>query len=197
TCVFSTMVVGTWNNGTPTVETKPAKLTLGFDQIDTEDGTARVIGTFGPSDIVVKLSDGTLHFMQSFREGPLYTTTIFPHESRPGKLKAVHTRHEYTEVSLPAFTSRPEQYYGECDIVKRRTPATPPFERTRGLDESESDRHSWTRHVQCRAVRTSTVQTGGAGWRPVLAHRGGELARRRQHGRRAGERTGSPGELHR
>ncbi len=32
-----------------------------------------------------------------------------------GKLKAVHTRHEYTEVSLPGYTSRPEQYYGECD----------------------------------------------------------------------------------
>jgi hypothetical protein len=118
TCAFSTMAVGTWNNGTPAVETKPAKLTLGFDQIDTEDGTARVIGAFGPSDIIVKLSDGTLHFMQSFREGPLYTTTIFPHESRPGKLQAVHTRHEYTEVSLPGFTSRPEQYYGDCEIVK-------------------------------------------------------------------------------
>jgi len=31
-----------------------------------------------------------------------------------GKLRAVHTRHEYTEVSLPGFTSRPEQYYGDC-----------------------------------------------------------------------------------
>ena len=117
-CMFSTMSVATWNNGVAAAEIKPAKLTLGFDQIDTEDGTARVVGAFGPSDIIVKLSTGTLHFVQSFREGPLYTTTIFSHESRGGKLKAVHTRHEYTEVSLPGFTSRPEQYYGECEILK-------------------------------------------------------------------------------
>src|SRR5262245_59338769 len=64
TCVFSTMAVGTWNSGTSAAEIKPAKLTLGFDQIETEDGTARVIGAFGPSDIIVKLSEGTLHFMQ-------------------------------------------------------------------------------------------------------------------------------------
>jgi hypothetical protein len=117
-CTFSTMAVGTWNGGAAAAEVKPAKLTIGFDQIHTEDGTARVVGAFGPSDIIVKLSDGTLHFVQAFREGPLYTTTIFSHESRGGKLKAVHTRHEYTEVSLPGFTSRPEQYYGECEIVK-------------------------------------------------------------------------------
>jgi len=112
------MAVGTWNSGAATAEVKPAKMTVGFDQIDTDDGTARVVGAFGPSDIIVKLSAGTLHFVQAFREGPLYTTTIFSHESRGGKLKAVHTRHEYTEVSLPGFTSRPEQYYGECEIVK-------------------------------------------------------------------------------
>jgi hypothetical protein len=117
-CVFSTMAVGTWNGGAATAEVKPAKLTVGFDQINTEEGTARVVGAFGPSDIIVKLSAGTLHFVQAFREGPLYTTTIFSQESRGGKLKAVHTRHEYTEVSLPGFTSRPEQYYGECEIVK-------------------------------------------------------------------------------
>jgi len=51
-----------------------------------------------------------------FLDGPLYTTRIFPKETRAGKLQAVHTRHEYTEISLPGFTSRPEQYYGECDV---------------------------------------------------------------------------------
>ena len=24
---------------------------------------------------------------------------------------------EYTDVSLPGFTSRPEQYYGDCEVV--------------------------------------------------------------------------------
>src|SRR5258708_7047890 len=117
-CVFSMLAVGTWNGTTAAAEIKPAKLSLGFDEINTEDGTARALGTFGPSDIIVKVSTGTLHLVQSFRDGPLYATTIFPYESGNGKLKAVHTRHEYTEVALPGYTSRPEQYYGECEIVE-------------------------------------------------------------------------------
>jgi hypothetical protein len=66
----------------------------------------------------VRLSQGTIHFVQAFRDGPLYVTTIFAKESRDGKLKAVHTRHEYTDVSLPGFTSKPEQYYGECGVTR-------------------------------------------------------------------------------
>ena len=126
-CTFSLMATGTWKNGEPQAQTKPAKLSLGFDAIEMEDGTARAIGTYGPSDIIVKLSLGTLHFVESFREGPVYVTTIFPKETRKGNLEAVHTRHVYTDVppwkparhrkmSPPAFTSQPEQYYGECAV---------------------------------------------------------------------------------
>lgn len=115
-CTFPLMTTGTWKSGEPLAETKPATLAMGFDAINVDEGTARVIGPFGPSDIVVRLAYGTLHFMQSFSEGPLYTTTIFPKETKPGRLQAVHTRHEYTEVSLPGFTSRPEQYLGDCAV---------------------------------------------------------------------------------
>jgi hypothetical protein len=117
-CTFTTMATGTWNAGVAAAETKASKLAIGFDQIDTDQGTARVIGSFGPSDIIVRFSAGTLHFVQAFREGPLYATTVFPQISRDGKFEAVHTRHEYTEVRLPGFTSRPEQYYGECEITR-------------------------------------------------------------------------------
>jgi hypothetical protein len=115
-CVFQIVATASWTNGEPRPEIKPTKLSFGFDKIDSDEGTARMIGTFGPSEIVVRLSTGSLHFMQAFREGPLYTTTVFPRETRNGNLQAVHSRHEYTEVSLPGFTSRPEQYYGECAI---------------------------------------------------------------------------------
>jgi len=117
-CNFTTVTTGTWNADGAVAETKASKLALGFDQIETDQGTARVIGAFGPSDIIVRFSIGTLHFVQAFREGPLYATTIFPQISKDGKFKAVHTRHEYTEVRLPGFTSRPEQYYGECEITR-------------------------------------------------------------------------------
>jgi hypothetical protein len=117
-CAFTTMSTGNWKSEGAIGEIKPAKLTVGFDDVDVDDGTATVLGAFGPSDIIVRLSTGTLHFVQSFREGPLYATTIFPHETAGGRLRAVHTRHEYTEVSLPGFTSRPEQYYGDCEVLK-------------------------------------------------------------------------------
>jgi hypothetical protein len=117
-CTFTTMATGTWNGDVAAAEIKASKFSVGFDQIDADQGTARVIGSFGPSDIIVRFSAGTLHFVQSFREGPLYATTIFPQVSKEGKFKAVHTRHEYTEVRLPGFTSRPEQYYGECEITR-------------------------------------------------------------------------------
>ena len=74
------------------------------------------LGTFGPSDIIVRFAVSTLHLMQSFNEGPLYVTSIFADEAANGQFKAVHTRHEFTAVSLPGFTSRPEQYYGTCAI---------------------------------------------------------------------------------
>ena len=115
-CQFPLMSTGTWKSGEPQAETKAATLSVGFDSVNVDEGTARVIGAFGPSEIIARQSYGTLHFLQSFREGPVYITTIFPKETQNGRLQAVHTRHEYTEVSLPGFTSRPEQYYGECTV---------------------------------------------------------------------------------
>jgi hypothetical protein len=100
----------------PQAELKTATLSLRFDSVNPDDGTARVVGAFGPSDIIVRLSGDTLHLIQSFREGPLYATTVFPKETRAGRLQAVHTRHEFTDVSLPGYTSSPEQYYGDCQV---------------------------------------------------------------------------------
>jgi hypothetical protein len=117
-CEFALQATGDWKDGRVTADVKPATLAITFDNIDTDEGSATISGEFGPSEIIVKLSSGTLHFMQSFREGPLYATTVFGYESEPGRLRAVHTRHEYTPVSLPGFTSRPEQYYGACQIVR-------------------------------------------------------------------------------
>lgn len=116
TCVFPIYAIGTWTKGEPQAEVKPAKLSFRFESIDAQEATAEVVGPFGPSHIVARQSGQYLHFMQIFGAGPLYTTTIFNKETRTGKLQAVHTRHEYTDVSLPGFTSRPEQYYGECEV---------------------------------------------------------------------------------
>jgi len=116
TCTFTASAAGDWKAGEAEGVVKPAKLTVQFIEINSDEGTARMKSGFGNYDIIVRMSEGSLHFIQAFRSGALYTTTIFDKESRDGKLKAVHTRHEYTDVQLPGFTSRPEQYYGECEL---------------------------------------------------------------------------------
>jgi hypothetical protein len=115
-CVFTSRSVVRWVNGVPTARVEPATLAMGFDEISLDDGTARAIDRVGPSDIILRLSGGNLHFLHSFREGAIYLTTIFPKETEAGRLQAVHTRHEYTPVSVPGFTSSPEQYYGDCAV---------------------------------------------------------------------------------
>ena len=115
-CDFTLYTLGGWKAGEPQAEIKPATLSFRFEGIDADDGTARVVGPFGPSDIIVRLAMDNLHFMQSFREGPVYLTTIIARLARDGRWLAVHTRHEYTDVSLAGYTSRPEQYYGSCTL---------------------------------------------------------------------------------
>ena len=117
-CVFPVVATASWKNGEPVAEIKTAKLSLEFDTIEPQEGSARYAGgdtNLAASDIIAQLSGGSLHLMQTSRSGAVYLTTVYPSESRNGKLKAVHARHEYTEVSLPGYTSRPEQYYGECE----------------------------------------------------------------------------------
>jgi hypothetical protein len=115
-CSFPVVSTGGWEKGTPGAQVTAAKLTVQFEQIDIDESTARSIGQYGAADVVVRLSNGNLHFMQALSSGPVYLTTVFPKETQSGRLQAVHTRHEFTELALPGFTSRPEQYYGECEL---------------------------------------------------------------------------------
>ena len=116
-CTFTLIAVGTWTDeGVPEAQVDASELSFRFEDVDTQEATANVIGPFGPSHIITRHSGDYLHFLQMFSAGPLYSTTIFDRETVDGKLMAVHTRHEYTDVSLIGFTSRPEQYYGDCAV---------------------------------------------------------------------------------
>lgn len=118
-CTFTVQATGTWKGGESEASIKPAKLSVAFTAVDTQEGTAEAVGDAGKSHITVRLLGSYLHFMQLDPYGALYVTTVMDTETRGGKLQAVHTRHEYTPVSLPGLTSRPEQYYGECEIGAR------------------------------------------------------------------------------
>lgn len=123
-CTFTLMSTGTWNKGVPSAEVTPSKLSVAFDEIDTQGGTANVVdvsaAAAGAPHITVRLLGDSLHFLAMNVSGSVYLTTVFAdRDSRAGaKFKAVHTRHEFTEVRLTGWTSRPEQYYGECEGAK-------------------------------------------------------------------------------
>jgi hypothetical protein len=115
-CSFPQNATGVWRaDGTPDAALKPATLVLRFAAIDADVGTAELRTGSAASEITVKLEGAYLHFMQSFRTGPLYTTTVFDSGTGNGPFKAVHSRHEYFSVPLPGATSSPEQYYGQCE----------------------------------------------------------------------------------
>jgi len=115
-CSFSTLATALWKEGTPGAEVSAAKIEVAFTNVNVEDGTAEAVGRFGDGLIVVRYTSDYLHLMQMQGAGPLYLTTVLARETKEGRLMAVHTRHEYTDVRLPNFTSRPEMYVGECTL---------------------------------------------------------------------------------
>jgi hypothetical protein len=122
-CAFTLMATGTWDKNVPSAEVTPATLSMQFDAIDTQEGTANVVdvsaSAAGAPHITVRLLGDSLHFLAMNISGSVYLTTVFAdRESRAGgKFKAVHTRHEFTQIRLTGWTSRPEQYYGQCEVL--------------------------------------------------------------------------------
>ena len=124
-CTFTQKALGTWDkDAVPSVELTPAKLSMVFDAIDTQDGTANVIDVTAPDagapHITVRLLANNLHLMAMNISGSVYLTSVFADKdsNAGGTFKAVHTRHEFTATRLTGWTSRPEQYYGQCQIEK-------------------------------------------------------------------------------
>jgi hypothetical protein len=115
-CEFNAYATGIWTNDETIAQVQPRFLSIRFDAIDTQDGTAQVKGMLSPSYAVARLTEGMLHLMTIDNAGPLYVTTVFDSETRTGKLKAVHTRHDYADITPSGLSSRPEQYYGECEV---------------------------------------------------------------------------------
>lgn len=117
-CSFTSQAKAQWRtDGSIDAAVVPATLTLRFEDIDTDAGVAQLRNGSMTSEIVVRASAGYLNFLQVFRTGPMYTTTVFDAGSSGGKFRAVHSRHEYFAVPLPGATSAPEQYYGDCQIT--------------------------------------------------------------------------------
>lgn len=121
-CTFSVSGVGSWNAGQPQARINAAGvLSLQIDAIDSQDGSARM-SSVGISDahIVARISERSLHFLETDVTGSLSVTTVFAQQTREGRLKAVHSRTSFLPVELPGFSSEPtvSQFYGECEIAR-------------------------------------------------------------------------------
>ena len=117
-CRFTSVVRGGWSDSGTEFKSEAVNRSAVFFDIDVESGTAEAEGEFGASYIVVRYAEGYLPFLQTLSSGPIHLTTILAEPSTGGRLKAVHTRHEYTQVSLPGYTSRPESYLGDCSVER-------------------------------------------------------------------------------
>jgi hypothetical protein len=119
-CTFPRQATAAWGKeDAPVATTRSSSLVLRFEAIDTEAGTAQLRNGAVGSDVTVRFAEGYLHFMQAFRTGPLYTTTVFTAAASGGVFKAVHSRHELFATPVSGATSSPEQYYGQCEIMNR------------------------------------------------------------------------------
>jgi hypothetical protein len=116
-CVFPVYASGSWKNGEPQAQAKMGQLSIQIDSIDVQDGSARFVGAGESSHVIAQLSGWSLHFLETGNTGGVNITTVFSQEARDKKMKAVHSRHDYLQMSLPGFVSEPtvSQYYGECE----------------------------------------------------------------------------------
>lgn len=120
-CTFKVMSTGTWaRGGDASMKTTPSDLALEFTGLSVLDGSANLKGMTGNLLITVMVAGGNLHLVVTNTGGLFHLTSVSTDPSRPGFYKAIHSRHELTEsaVVIPGFTSRPEQYIGECAVTK-------------------------------------------------------------------------------
>lgn len=117
-CRFPVATSAAWKDGQPVAQQKTQDLQITVEDIDVQDGTAEVRGTAGRSFVSAVLSGWSLYFVEN-AVGQLNVTTVFAQEASPRKLKAVHSRHGYLQMSIGRFISEPavSQNYGECEIV--------------------------------------------------------------------------------
>jgi hypothetical protein len=120
-CSFTAMATGNWTRGgEPSVTTSPSEMAVEFTNLSVLDGSASLKGVTGNLLITVLPAGAHLHLVVTNTGGLFHLTSVSPSESRPGFYKAIHSRHELTEsaVIIPGYTSRPEQYIGECAVTK-------------------------------------------------------------------------------
>src|SRR5688572_28702813 len=118
-CRFPVAASAVWKGGEPQVQTRVQELLFEIAAIDVQDGTAEYLGTAGRAYVTAVLSGWSLYFVEN-AVGQLNVTTVFSQEASPKRLKAVHSRHGYLQMTVGKFIAEPSvsQNYGDCEIVE-------------------------------------------------------------------------------
>jgi hypothetical protein len=116
-CRFPSASSAVWKAGEAVAQTRSQELLFDISNIDVSDGTAEIRGTAGRSFVTAVLSGWSVYFVEN-SIGQLNVTTVFAQEASPGKLKAVHSRHGYLQMTVGKFISEPSvsQNYGVCEL---------------------------------------------------------------------------------
>lgn len=118
-CRFPVAASAVWKDGDPQAQTKMQELLFEINAIDVQDGTAEYLGTAGRAYVTAVLSGWSLYFVEN-AVGQLNVTTVFAQEAAPKRLKAVHSRHGYLQMTVGRFVAEPSvsQNYGECEVAE-------------------------------------------------------------------------------
>jgi hypothetical protein len=118
-CRFPQAASAAWKSGDPQIQMKTQELLFDITAIDVQDGTAEYLGTAGRAFVTAVLSGWSLYFVEN-SVGQLNVTTVFAQEAAPKRLKAVHSRHGYLQMTVGRYIAEPSvsQNYGDCEIVE-------------------------------------------------------------------------------
>ena len=116
-CEWGQGTIVSWDEGRPVLEQGNFGKDAGivFDSIDTQAGTARIIGNAAAGDIRVVVTPVGLTFIEKTGVGGLNFTTVFAHFVGPENVARVAVTSRHIALFGSPF---PSQYHGTCVILQ-------------------------------------------------------------------------------
>ena len=114
-CEWGQGTTARWNEGRPSLKQASWDAGIVFDSIDTQAGTARIIGNVGAGDISVMVTPVGLTFIEQTGVGGLNFTTVFKHFVEPENVARVSVTSRHITIFGSPF---PSQYHGTCVILQ-------------------------------------------------------------------------------
>lgn len=111
-CEYTSRSYTKWLGGQPVIElTTEKNMTLHFDSIDKEKGSARIIGNQGAADVFLVVTIEGIHILEGAPAGNMNFTTVFAEYAKGTRdFVSVSSRHINLRPPLPS------QHHGTCRV---------------------------------------------------------------------------------